>query len=429
MLKPALPGFVDHAKPTVSPNHRPGQDESSEFPLALTAAEGVLTALQGCPEVGHGDPLPAALSCLSRKPGPRVQRIRETGSKGPVLAPFQTDLGLRATGAAWPVCGAAEPLRGGRGLGGAGRGGASAAGKSGAPAGPGLAGGQRGRRMKLEVAVSAVTLRASSRRQRSPGKAHTVFRVEIVCNGRKHCVEKRYSEFYALHKRIKRSCQVPDFPPKRVPNWMVKVLQQRRAGLEAYLQGVILQNQTLPKELLHFLKLWHGDQEPHLGWDENSSMQDSRQVVLYFGGGGWGSTPSFCFHWLVHSTVTFLQQHKGVMTPYAPLSGSEDGRGGAKQKALCPLPACSNADVGALFSPSSLSAQLSHRPVLSFHSDPYVLPSSTDLLPNIILSGVLQGLYTRDHHLPGVKAFNGLAAAKDNSSYPLIWTSAPLFPA
>uniref|UniRef100_A0A670ZBF9 Sorting nexin 22 n=1 Tax=Pseudonaja textilis TaxID=8673 RepID=A0A670ZBF9_PSETE len=88
-----------------------------------------------------------------------------------------------------------------------------------------------------------------------------VFKVEILCNGRKHCVEKRYSEFYALHKRIKRTCQVPDFPPKRVPKWMVKVLQQRRAGLEAYLQGVILQNQTLPKELLHFLKLWQALQK------------------------------------------------------------------------------------------------------------------------------------------------------------------------
>ncbi|KAM6426707.1 sorting nexin-22 isoform 1-T1 [Liasis olivaceus] len=207
--------------------------------------------------------------------------------------------------------------------------------------------------LKLDVAVSAVRLRASSqRRQRSPGKAHTVFKVEIVCNGRKHCVEKRYSEFYALHKRIKRSCQVPDFPPKRVPNWMVKVLQQRRAGLEAYLQGVILQNQTLPKELLRFLKLWQEQQKPPLAWDENSSLRDS----------------------------------------------------------------------------SSPSAQLSHRPVVSFHSDPYVLPSSTDLLPNIILRGVLQGLYTRDHHLPGIKALHGLGVAKDNDSYPQIWLSA-LFPA
>ncbi|KAG8144983.1 putative Sorting nexin-22-like protein [Naja naja] len=87
----------------------------------------------------------------------------------------------------------------------------------------------------LEVAVSAVRLRAPSprRQQRSPGKAHTVFKVEIVCNGRKHCVEKRYSEFYALHKRIKRTCQVPDFPPKRVPKWMVKVLQQRPGWLRS----------------------------------------------------------------------------------------------------------------------------------------------------------------------------------------------------
>uniref|UniRef100_A0A8C6XQF1 Sorting nexin 22 n=1 Tax=Naja naja TaxID=35670 RepID=A0A8C6XQF1_NAJNA len=203
----------------------------------------------------------------------------------------------------------------------------------------------------LEVAVSAVRLRAPSprRQQRSPGKAHTVFKVEIVCNGRKHCVEKRYSEFYALHKRIKRTCQVPDFPPKRVPKWMVKVLQQRRAGLEAYLQGVILQNQTLPKELLHFLKLWHGQQEPHLGWDEDSSFQDF-----------------------------------------------------------------------------SSYAQLSHRPGVSFHSDPYVLPSSTDLLPNIILSGVLQGLYSQDHNLPGSKALNQVRDAKDNyGSGPWGWSLAP----
>uniref|UniRef100_A0A8C5T0I9 Sorting nexin 22 n=1 Tax=Laticauda laticaudata TaxID=8630 RepID=A0A8C5T0I9_LATLA len=195
----------------------------------------------------------------------------------------------------------------------------------------------------LAVAVSAVRLRAPSPRrrqeqQRSPGKAHTVFKVEILCNGRKHCVEKRYSEFYALHKRIKRTCQVPDFPPKRVPKWMVKVLQQRRAGLEAYLQGVILQNQTLPEELLHFLKLWQGQQEPHLG-------------------------------------------------------------------------PC---------------AQLSHRPGVSFHSDPYALPSSTDLLPNIILSGVLQGLYTQDHHLPGSKALNRVRGAKnDDGSGPWGWSSAP----
>lgn len=91
-----------------------------------------------------------------------------------------------------------------------------------------------------------------------------VFRVEVLCNGRRHTVTKRYSEFQALHKRvrppqlcregtqdsssvacsdspptlpqIKKTCKVPDFPPRHVPNWMPKVLEQRRQGLEVYLQ-------------------------------------------------------------------------------------------------------------------------------------------------------------------------------------------------
>lgn len=104
-----------------------------------------------------------------------------------------------------------------------------------------------------------------------------VFLVEVLCNGRRHTVAKRYSEFQALHKRvrtwgqqdkgqrlgrvspardppgghtapdpwsmlrpappqIKKTCKVPDFPPRRVPNWVPKVLEQRRQGLELYIQ-------------------------------------------------------------------------------------------------------------------------------------------------------------------------------------------------
>ncbi|ETE66569.1 Sorting nexin-24, partial [Ophiophagus hannah] len=75
---------------------------------------------------------------------------------------------------------------------------------------------------------------------------------------------------------------------------------------------------------------------------------------------------------------------------------------------------------------SGSCAQLSHRPGVSFLSDPYVLPSSTDLLPNIILSGVLQGLYTQDPHLPGSKALNRVIDAKDNyGSGPWGWSLAP----
>lgn len=33
--------------------------------------------------------------------------------------------------------------------------------------------------------------------------APQVFRVEVLCNGRRHTVAKRYSEFQALHKRVR----------------------------------------------------------------------------------------------------------------------------------------------------------------------------------------------------------------------------------
>ncbi|KAL8197172.1 UNVERIFIED_CONTAM: hypothetical protein K2H54_014650 [Gekko kuhli] len=143
-----------------------------------------------------------------------------------------------------------------------------------------------------------------------------VFKVDVFCNGRKHTLEKRYSEFHALHKRIKKRCKVPDFPPKRVPNWMAKVMEQRRQGLEAYLQGIVLHNRQLPRELLDFLKLWHFPQDSEAGSLGGLAVQD--------------------------------------------------------------------------LSPSFL---LSHRPVLSYCRDPYTLPSSKDVLPDVILSGVLRGLY------------------------------------
>uniref|UniRef100_A0A803JG58 Sorting nexin 22 n=1 Tax=Xenopus tropicalis TaxID=8364 RepID=A0A803JG58_XENTR len=84
-----------------------------------------------------------------------------------------------------------------------------------------------------------------------------VFRVDVLFNGRRHTLDRRYSEFHALHKLLKKTCKVPDFPPKRVPNWMPKVQEQRRQGLEAYIQGVLWYNTDVPKELLDFLKVRH----------------------------------------------------------------------------------------------------------------------------------------------------------------------------
>uniref|UniRef100_W5NCW1 Sorting nexin 22 n=1 Tax=Lepisosteus oculatus TaxID=7918 RepID=W5NCW1_LEPOC len=42
------------------------------------------------------------------------------------------------------------------------------------------------------------------------------------------------------------------------------------------------------------------------------------------------------------------------------------------------------------------SCRLLHQRVVGFSKDPYILASSTDFLPNIIVDGVLQGLYPRD---------------------------------
>ncbi|XP_027513529.1 sorting nexin-22 isoform X1 [Corapipo altera] len=164
----------------------------------------------------------------------------------------------------------------------------------------------------IAVSIPAAEPAAASR---SPDRAHTVFRVEVLCDGRRHTVTKRYSEFQALHKRIKKTCKVPDFPPRHVPHWMPKALEQRRQGLELYLRGVLYHNKELPQDVLDFLKVRRCQQDPK------------------------ASSPS----------------------------------------RLLP----------------------SQRPVISFCSDPYVGPGDTDLLPNAVLTGVLQGLYLPPSCTPG----------------------------
>ncbi|NXR83971.1 SNX22 protein, partial [Pycnonotus jocosus] len=106
-----------------------------------------------------------------------------------------------------------------------------------------------------------------------------VFRVEVLCNGRRHTVTKRYSEFQALHKRIKKTCKVPDFPPRHVPNWMPKVLEQRRQGLEVYLQGVLYHNEELPQDVLDFLKVRRCQQNPEAS---SSLLLPSQRPVVGF---------------------------------------------------------------------------------------------------------------------------------------------------
>uniref|UniRef100_A0A673T9Q6 Sorting nexin 24 n=1 Tax=Suricata suricatta TaxID=37032 RepID=A0A673T9Q6_SURSU len=117
----------------------------------------------------------------------------------------------------------------------------------------------------------------------------TVFKIEVLMNGRKHFVEKRYSEFHALHKKLKKCIKTPEIPSKHVRNWVPKVLEQRRQGLETYLQAVILENEELPKLFLDFLNVRHLPSLPKAescgSFDETESEESSKlshQPVLLF---------------------------------------------------------------------------------------------------------------------------------------------------
>ncbi|XP_041436357.1 sorting nexin-24 isoform X4 [Xenopus laevis] len=136
-------------------------------------------------------------------------------------------------------------------------------------------------------------------------RGYTVFRIEVLVNGRRHFVEKRYSEFHALHKKLKKGIKTPEIPSKHVRNWLPKVLEQRRQGLEAYLQDIIFENEELPKIFLDFLNVRH--------------------------------LPSL---------------------PKAESCG-----------------------------------KLSHQPVLLFLRDPYILPTANDNAANVVIEGVLHGLF------------------------------------
>ncbi|XP_070598961.1 sorting nexin-24 isoform X2 [Erythrolamprus reginae] len=150
----------------------------------------------------------------------------------------------------------------------------------------------------------------------SDGFYFQVFKIEVLMNGRKHFVEKRYSEFHALHKKLKKFIRTPEIPSKHVRNWVPKVLEQRRQGLEFYLQSIVFENEELPKMFLDFLNVRH--------------------------------FPSL---------------------PKAESCGSFEE------------------------TESEESSKLSHQPVLLFLRDPYVLPTANDDFPNVVIEGILHGLF------------------------------------
>lgn len=166
-----------------------------------------------------------------------------------------------------------------------------------------------------QVSVSIPSFRSENT---AVEKGYTVFRIDVLMNGRQHSVEKRYSEFHALHKMLKKSIKPPEIPSKHVRNWVPKVLEQRRLGLELYLQTIIMENETLPKIFLDFLNIRH--------------------------------------------------------FPSVPKTES-----------------CGSFDTESLE-----SSKLSHQPVLLFLRDPYLLPAAHDSFSNVVIEGVVHGVFFPD---------------------------------
>ncbi|KAK0161977.1 hypothetical protein PV327_008367 [Microctonus hyperodae] len=88
------------------------------------------------------------------------------------------------------------------------------------------------------------------------GKPYYVYNIQITESNScvKYTIERRYSEFNTLHRLLKKKIgtTIAAFPPKRVRNCQPKVLEQRRAALELYVQKM-LQLPTTKQQVLEFL--------------------------------------------------------------------------------------------------------------------------------------------------------------------------------
>lgn len=116
------------------------------------------------------------------------------------------------------------------------------------------------------------------------GKQFTVYKIVVLQSSKRHEIERRYSAFHALHKQLKGMHPTPYFPPKRVRNFSPKFLEQRRQGLEHYLQGA-LTIRPVPQPLLNFLNL--SSLSPAVSFTsldaEEIDLTINHQPVLTFG--------------------------------------------------------------------------------------------------------------------------------------------------
>ncbi|KAI0030661.1 Phox homologous domain-containing protein [Vararia minispora EC-137] len=95
------------------------------------------------------------------------------------------------------------------------------------------------------TAIQAVSIR--SHEERTSPKPHVVFRMDIQAHVRSWSMWRRYSEFADLHAELTKSTGAPPpapLPPKHALQLLRSrtnpaLLEERRAGLEAYLRSIV----------------------------------------------------------------------------------------------------------------------------------------------------------------------------------------------
>ncbi|XP_065836438.1 sorting nexin-29-like isoform X2 [Oscarella lobularis] len=85
-------------------------------------------------------------------------------------------------------------------------------------------------------------------------EGYTVYQLRVVTKETNQIVSKRYSEFFELHKKLRKFLRPhPDFPSKRwVKKTHPKVVEYRRKGLETYIQELVSFD-PVPELVLEFL--------------------------------------------------------------------------------------------------------------------------------------------------------------------------------
>ncbi|KAI0094673.1 syntaxin [Irpex rosettiformis] len=98
----------------------------------------------------------------------------------------------------------------------------------------------------MSTIIQAIYIRGTE--ERTTPKPHTVYRIEIQASVRSWHMWRRYSEFVDLHTELTKSTSSPpptELPPKRSmlspfrSHSNPTLIEERRAGLELYLRGIL----------------------------------------------------------------------------------------------------------------------------------------------------------------------------------------------